>query len=239
MFSFFKRKNRKLHESEAVFTRSVALTNSAELRRKVEIVAIDDQDFYPETNLRNAGFNVITRRDIQQLHEVDPFSIVLCDVNGVGTALNSNSQGAFVIQEIIANYPDKIVIAYTAGGLNQSNVRMAKQIAHGYLRKDAPIDEWRDLLDEKIKILVNPIEMWKSLRIRLLTKGIELTDLLRLEQIVLENVDEGAATTKDALTKALKSDGSSPWKSEVTKFIASKAFDLAFAFGKHQLLSAT
>ncbi|MBT2118937.1 hypothetical protein KK141_11055 [Dyella sp. LX-66] len=214
------------------------MTNSAELRKKVEIVAIDDQDFYPETNLRNAGFNVITRRDIQQLHEVDPFSIILCDVNGVGTALNSSSQGAFVIQEIIANHPDKIVIAYTAGGLNQANVRLAKQMAHGYLRKDAPIDEWRDLLDDRIKLLVNPIEMWKSLRIRLLTKGIELMDLLRLEQVVLANVNAGATTTKEALTKALKSEGSSLWKSEVTKFVASKAFDLAFTFAKNQMLGA-
>jgi DNA-binding NarL/FixJ family response regulator len=238
MFELFNR-TRKLHEAEATYARSVGMANPADLRRKVEIVAIDDQEFYPETNLRNAGFNVITRRDIQQLHEVEPFSIVLCDVNGVGTALNAGQQGAFVIQEIIANFPDKIVIAYTAGGLNQANVRLAKQAAHGYLRKDASVDEWRDLLDEKIRVLVNPIEMWKLLRLRLLMKGIELSDLMRLEQVVLKNVSSGAKTTKEALAKTLKGEGKSAWESEVTKFIASKAFELAFAFAKHQVIPTT
>jgi DNA-binding NarL/FixJ family response regulator len=160
---------------------------------------------------------------------VEPFSIILCDLNGVGTSLSVETQGAYVIEEIKAQYPDKIVIAYTATPSSSKLAKRAQIAADGYLRKDATIEEWRDLLDSKIKYLSNPIEVWKALRLRLLTKNIELSELIRLEQIVLKNINHDVKTTKAALESELKRiDTSSPWKPVLTKFIESKTFELAF-----------
>ncbi|WP_321386759.1 hypothetical protein [Alcaligenes phenolicus] len=231
MFNFFKAQPLSLREVEATYTRTIAMASAGDLRKRVEIVAIDDQVFYPEANLRNAGFNIITKTDIQHIPEVAPYPIILCDVNGIGTHLNPDGQGAYVIQEIKTNYPEKIVIAYTAGGLNQTIVRQAKLMSDGYLRKDDSIDDWRNLLDSQIKIVLNPIETWKSLRIRLLQKEIELEDLMALEQAVLKNVKSGGEITKEAVKNVLGGQvSSSPWKAEVVRFIASKSFDLAFSF---------
>lgn len=236
LFDLFKEKRLKLHDVEMRISNSTALRSPAELRNKVDIVAIDDNDFHPETNLRNAGFNIKSIRDIQLISDVEPFSIILCDLNGVGTSLSTDTQGAYVIEEIKSRYPEKIVIAYTA---NPSTSRLAKRAriaADGYIKKDDSIEEWRDLLDNKIRYISNPIEAWKQLRLRLLARGIELSDLLRLEQIVLKNIDKGVATTRGALEKELKStDAMSPWKNDLVKFIGSKAFDLAFSAVKSQI----
>lgn len=220
----------KLHDVEQKISKSSVLRNVTELRSKVEIVAIDDNEFYPEVNLRNVGFNIKSIRDIQLISDVEPFSIILCDLNGVGVSLSSDTQGAYVIEEIKKRYPEKIVIAYTASSSTTRLAKRAKAIADGYLKKDDSIEEWRDLLDEKIKHLSNPIEVWKILRLRLLSSDIELYDLYKLEQVILKNVDKGVETTKHALEKELSSvDSMSIWKSDVTKFVASKAFDLAFS----------
>ncbi|NVZ82499.1 hypothetical protein HX836_11875 [Pseudomonas yamanorum] len=229
MFDLFRKKAISLHSVEVLYKKTIALGSRNAIRSKVEIVAIDDNEFHPETNLRNSGFNIRSLKDINLISDVEPFSIVLCDVSGIGVSLSADTQGAYVIEEIKSAYPEKIVIAYTAGSVLSKIVQRAKAAADFDLKKDASIEDWRDLLDNCIGQLTNPIEAWKNLRIRLLSKGIELEELMRLEQIVLRNVGGSSAETKEALIKELAKDkGGSPWKSEFGKFLGSKAFDVAF-----------
>jgi len=238
-FSFFKKAKLSVHDAERKYSNAVMMAAPTELRTKVPIVAIDDQPFHPENNLRNAGFNIVVKQDIYHIQEIEPFAIVLCDVNDVGNSLNKQSQGAFVIQEILNNYPDKVVIAYTAGSLNLANVRTAKQIAHAYLKKDASIEDWRDVLDGHIKRILNPVEKWKALRLRLIEKGIELDDLIKLEQTYLENIALGAVPTREAMEKALRGNAASPWGQELISFIRSKAFDITFTLATKAILGGT
>lgn len=219
-----------LNEFEMTFKRTAALRNMDELRKSVDIVVIDDKPFSPEINLKNSGFKITVLRDIQQISEIADYPIVLCDVNGVGVALSEDTQGAYVMEEIKKLYPEKIVIAYTAGSTISKLVQRAKSVSDGYLRKDASIEDWRDLLDEKIGILASPVVTWKQLRLRLLACGIELADLLQLENIYLKNITKGAAQTKQKLQEQLASSKQSgAWKGELTKFLGSKAFDLALS----------
>ena len=97
---FGKKKAIPLHDVEIRFQRAGMLSSPADLRKKVKILAIDDQNFPPEKNLSNSGFNVEVFSDIQRISDADPFPIVLCDVNGVGTSLSEDTQGAYVIDEI-------------------------------------------------------------------------------------------------------------------------------------------
>jgi hypothetical protein len=53
--------------------------------------------------------------DPSNVDAVVPHNIILCDVQGVGHSLDSKKQGAFLIREIKAHFPDKYVIAYTGG----------------------------------------------------------------------------------------------------------------------------
>lgn len=219
-----------LREAEVKFLSSGALKSSMDLRKKIPIVAIDDQVFLPEKNLKNSGFSIETLADIQRIPDVEKYQVILCDVNGIGSALSESTQGAYVIEEIKSTYPDKVVIAYTAGSAASKLVIRARASADQYIKKDASVEEWRDLLDGVIKSLCNPIEVWKKTRIRLLNAGIELADLMKLEQALLVNLGKGNESIRSALNHETASAEASSWKGEVAQFVVSKAFDLAFGY---------
>ena len=230
MFDFFKSKPKSLHAEEVRFLSSGVLKNPLDLRKKIPIVAIDDQVFLPEKNLKNSGFIIETLTDIQRITDIENYQIILCDVNGIGSSLSVDTQGAYVIEEIKSTYPDKIVIAYTAGSAASKLVIRARSAADFYIKKDASVEDWRNLLDEVIKSLCNPIVTWKKTRIRLLDAGIELQELIKLEQALLQSLGNGKDSVRTALNNQASSVEASPWKSEVTQFLLSKAFDLAFAY---------
>ncbi|MBN3790046.1 hypothetical protein [Burkholderia sp. Ac-20353] len=222
-------KPKSLHDFELSYKKSVALRNVNELRQEVEIVAIDDQPFAAETNLKNSGFKITVLRDIQRVNEVDHYSIILCDINGIGLALSQETQGAYVIEEIKKVFPEKIVIAYTAGSPVSKLVQRARAVADGYLKKDASIEEWRDELDMRIKALADPIATWKNLRLRLLKADIELKDLLELEDTFIKAFPKGVKETRDQLNSKLSGKSAHQWKGELAKFLGSKAFEFAFS----------
>ena len=219
-----------LHDIEASYKRSTVMRDMSSLRKSVDIVVIDDKPFSAENNLKNSGFKITVLRDILQIVEIADYSIILCDVNGVGVALSEETQGAYVIEEIKKTYPEKIVIAYTAGSAVSKLVQRAQSKADGYLRKDASIEDWRDMLDQKIAQLADPIVTWKQLRLRLLSKDIELVDLLELEKVYLKNIKNGIAKAREKMQAELNATRTGgAWTGELAKFLASKAFDLALS----------
>lgn len=220
----------KLSDAELKVEQKLSEITPHDLRKKIPIVAIDDQEFPPEINLRNSGFSIQTLSDINRITDVEQYQIVLCDLNDIGSNLSPESQGAYVIEEIKSKYPDKIVIAYTAASLNSKLLTKARSVADDYVKKDITIEKWRDVLDEKIKYLSNPIKVWKSERKRLLDHGIELQELLRIEQILLRNLDNGKETIKDAINHEAQNASSATWKGEISRFLLSKTFDYAFDY---------
>lgn len=232
MFGLGGKKNLTIYDAEQkIRVRNTSLS-ADDLRGKVQIVAIDDEGFVAEQNLSNTGFKIRTLPDVHRITDVEDYLIILCDVNGVGTSLSVETQGAYLIQEIKNKYPDKVVIAYTAGSRHSNIVLKARRVADEYMIKDASIDEWRDLLDVQIRNLCDPIYVWKKTRLRLMEAGIELADLQELEQEVLRNLDAGRVEVKASVEQKIKklNTGQGAWKGEAAKFLVSKAFDLAFEY---------
>lgn len=230
LFNKSPKEKKLLKVSDAAMEINRRLSNIPphDLRKKINIVAIDDREFPPENNLRNSGFLIQVLNDIKNISEIENFQIILCDLNDIGVNLSPDTQGAYVIEEIKSKYPDKIVIAYTAASLSSKIFQKARQHSDDYLKKDSSIEKWRDLLDEKIKILANPIEAWKAERIRLLNLGMELQELILIEQAFLSNTFKD----KESLEKAIKAEveNSIHWKGEITRFLLSKSLDFAFSY---------
>ena len=104
-FFFIKYKLSDLVEVTALQNMTIA-----ELRNKVEILVIDDQDFAAEEYLIKNGFRIVHKRDIDNIRDVSAYAVVLCDIRGVGKNLGSTKEGAFVIKEII---PEVVMIPLT------------------------------------------------------------------------------------------------------------------------------
>lgn len=98
-----------------------------ERRGMVSIGVIDDSPFPAKNNLEALGYRIRLLGDPSRLDAVEEHHIVLCDLQGVGQSLGGDTQGAFLIREIRENYPEKYVIAYTGGMINQSMTRDAIQ----------------------------------------------------------------------------------------------------------------
>lgn len=162
--------------------------NLTKWRNQFPIAVIDDEPFAPEVNLRAHGYNITSIGDIKSIDEVQPYSIVLCDVMGVGQHFDSNKQGASLIAEIRQQLPSTTVIAYTGSTFSSAPAKQAREMADITLRKDADISEWKEKLDKSINNASNPHWIWNRVRIRLTELEIDTKDILKLEDAYVRGI---------------------------------------------------
>jgi hypothetical protein len=166
--------------------------NDRDRRALIPIAVIDDEAFKPEQNLRALGYDIRVVGDIKSVDEVSPFNIVLCDLQGVGRFIDSRGQGAFIIDELKRNHPEKVVIAYTGGSLDDAITLRAQEMADLFIRKDADIDEWRDKLDDVIALLSNPVLVWKRQRLALVDADVPTIEIVKLEDAFVKSIKNGS-----------------------------------------------
>lgn len=178
-----------------------------ERRAKIIVGVIDDSPFQYKQNLENTGYRVSFLGDPQSINVVQDSHIVLCDLQGVGLSLDPRKQGAFFIDEIRRNYPEKYVIAYTGGGLNLNISRDALRSADSFLRKDANIEEWRDKLDEMIVKLLDPAQVWQRQRLALVNKGVDTLSILQLEDAFVRSIRQRQPVGNSQFVRMINSRG--------------------------------
>src|SRR3546814_8256170 len=94
---------------------SLIQTNEVTRRHLAPIADMYDEPLPPQPTLQYNGDNINVLGDIKKISEVEPYNIILCDLQGVGRHLDERNQGAYLIDEIKRNHPEKFVIAYTGG----------------------------------------------------------------------------------------------------------------------------
>lgn len=163
--------------------------NISELRKHVNMLIIDDNEFMPESYLTKNGYQVHRKPDIDTIKDVEPFDIVLCDISGVGKKLGYAKEGAFIIREIHENYPNKRIIAYTSYTYN-TDYNQYLSLADFIAPKDMSIDDWMNLLDAQVKKSIDPVCQWEKIRQYLLENGISTLTLVRLEDKFVDAINK-------------------------------------------------
>lgn len=166
--------------SDLVEVTALQNMTTAERRSKVEILVIDDQEFGAEKYLTQNGFRIVHKKDIDNIRDVSSYAVILCDIRGVGKALGSSKEGAFVIKEIKAHYPAKQVIAYT-GSSYDPMYNEYMNLADAVISKGISVEDWTSLVDEQIEKAMDPIFQWKRLREHLLKCGVSTAYTAKLE----------------------------------------------------------
>ena len=168
---------------------ALQLPNSiAEIRKHVNMLIIDDNDFSPEPYLISNGYQVHHKSDIDRIKDVEPYDIILCDISGVGKKLGYTKEGAFIIREIHANYPNKRVIAYTANTYN-ADYNQFFSMADFVAPKDLGIDDWIDILDDQVKKSIDPVNQWNKIRDYLQENGVSTLTIARIEDKFVDAVN--------------------------------------------------
>ena len=150
-----------------------------DIKSKVPILIIDDEDFIYKEDLRDEKFNITCIKAIEDLSAVSEYPIVICDVKGVGTSFDKEKEGAFVIRELRKKYPFKQYAAYSGSEYKLELLADLEGVVT--IKKDAPLEDWRGYCNELIRRASDPKENWKSLRDYLLKNDVSLTEVLKLE----------------------------------------------------------
>lgn len=176
-----------------------------ERRNMVSIGVIDDSPFTPKNNLETLGYRVVLLGDPGNLDAVKDHHIILCDLQGVGRALGGETQGAFLIREIRKHYPEKYVVAFTGGAINQSITRDAMQASDAFLKKDADIETWVERLDSIIQNLLDPYQVWQRQRAALVSKEVDTKTILTLEDTFVRSVAAKSEREKESFSSLVAS----------------------------------
>jgi len=166
----------------------VTLPEVSTLKRRVDIAVVDDESFVRVDALRNHGFRITEiGGDIRSVDQVAAFPVVVCDVRGVARALGSKYEGAHLVSEIRKSFPDKFLVAYT--GVSH-DVTYNEKLMHAdkWIQKDATVDQWIELLERGLSSVGDPKQRWTRFRLRLLERGVELFDLMKLEQAFIKSI---------------------------------------------------
>lgn len=84
------------------------------MKRNIRIALIDDEPF-PEVELiRNAGFNITQFYDIESFDQLASYQIIVCDIQGVGKKFGHTLEGAYVVQQVKMEYPDKYIVVVSS-----------------------------------------------------------------------------------------------------------------------------
>lgn len=193
------------------FVETVKDRKGIDLRRKIDILVIDDEDFSVAESLKSNNFRLTYRKDVENVTDVCEYQIILCDIRGVGKKLQSTYEGAFLIKEIKENYPLKKVVAYTASQYDPTYNRYLES-ADAVVSKGLAIEDWVTLLDEQIASLIDPVAQWKNLREQLFKKNAATIDVAKLENAFVRACKSNSFSSFEKLANTM-----SP---EVTKAIS-------------------
>lgn len=185
MFSWIRKKD-VIYKLSDIPSKSVS---KSALRRAYDMAVIDDLDFTNTKKLETAGFSIDEVGDIDNLKKIEAYPIIICDIQGVGSAFGAESEGAYVVSEIRKNYPDKYIIAYSTRSFEFSYQPYISK-ADVAMPKASSIEQWTEVLDEAIEIISNPKSRWIRIRNKLLDSNLELYEVFRLEQAYIRSVLE-------------------------------------------------
>lgn len=160
-----------------------------ELRKYANILVIDDNEFVPERFLRANGYQMQHKIDIDTIKDVAPYDIIMCDISGVGKKLGFEREGAFIIREIHANYPNKRIIAYSSNTYDASYNQFFS-MADFVAPKDLGIDDWIGVLDDQVKKSVDPVKQWEKIRDYLLENNVSTLTIAKIEDKYVSAVNK-------------------------------------------------
>lgn len=168
-------------------------------KKEVDILVIDDDDFpFLDVLQTTYGFNIVQKADIDNLKDVEPYQIILCDIQGVGKQFMTSYGGAYLGSQIKANYPNKNVIIYTASTTSIDNQKYY-QTVDNVLPKGTSIEDWVSALNESIDSLYDPVKIWYSIQERLFREKVATKDIAYLESEYVKAIKSGTEKSIEKL----------------------------------------
>ncbi len=188
--------------------------------RNIKVTIIDDAPFPWTEAIENRGCTVTYHQDytkpITQSNQkiktiaTNSSDIIICDVNGVGSAIYPGLDGVGVIEELRRKHPLQVIIAYTGNpGAIHAKLK-SKTTLDGIMVRDWGIEDFLFNLDEILKIYRYPAQRWQFINSRLKHLGLKDKEIectrrkyvenILLSQLLKEKLNFSPAATQEVLT---------------------------------------
>ena len=157
-------------------------------KKKIEetkILIIDDDDLQLEKTLRRIGYNVVWKKDIDVLSDVEDYPIIICDYKGVGLKFDSEFEGLNLSMLIKEKYPEKIIYLLSAADFNPRANKYIKYIDELVYKGEE--DKIIEYIKDDCNKLFNPKERWIQYKNLLKSRGIKEKDIFRLEDLYVRS----------------------------------------------------
>lgn len=164
------------------------------IRSQFKISCIDDNRFDEIERLALRGYELNHHLDIVKISQVEPYEILLCDIDGVGLYRDGAGSGVDLMKKITETYPHKYIIGYSGlqakSKKNRELIDMAKAYSDSYVFKQAniPVERWVEVLDNAILTLSNPYQNWKRIRNRIILRNPDVGGLDKVEDYYVRYV---------------------------------------------------
>lgn len=163
----------------------------SDLKRKFEILIIDDEEFSFLDALRKHEYNITQKRDLTDLKDAEAYEIILCDIRGVGKFLQTDYDGAYLIKQLKTKYPDKTIIAYTANSYDASFEEYLGYAIQTVPKGTYALEDWTALLDQLLNDIIDPVKIWEKTRKKLLDAGVSTVEVAKYESKFVSAVKSG------------------------------------------------
>ncbi len=157
-------------------------------KKKIEetkILIIDDDELQLEKTLRRIGYNVVWKKDIDVLSDVEDYPIIICDYKGVGLKFDSEFEGLNLSMLIKEKYPEKIIYLLSAADFNPRANKYIKYIDELVYKGEE--DKIIEYIKDDCNKLFNPKERWIQYKNLLKSRGIKEKDIFRLEDLYVRS----------------------------------------------------
>lgn len=159
--------------------------NSDEIRKRIKIVVIDDDEAsFPTNLLSSSGYTIewwdkVDDRNLERL-EKNHFDIIILDINDIADPSISSTDGIGILERVKRVNPAQIVVAFSGQEFNIEKTHFFK-MADDTLSKPVDFIKAKNLIDRIIDQKITLIYFWNSLHGFLIKEGIKQKQIERLE----------------------------------------------------------
>lgn len=152
---------------------------------ETKILIIDDDELQLEKTLRRIGYNVVWKKDIDVLSDVEDYPIIICDYKGVGLKFDSEFEGLNLSMLIKEKYPEKIIYLLSAADFNPRANKYIKYIDELVYKGEE--DKIIEYIKDDCNKLFDPKERWIQYKKLLKSKSVKEKDIFRLEDLYVRS----------------------------------------------------
>lgn len=180
---------------------AVTLTPS-ELRKRVKIVVIDDEESsFPTKGLQDEGYTVewwpiVDPSKLRRLESGD-FDIIVLDIQGiVPPTISDTGDGLGILRRLKNVNPDQIIVAFSGKSYDLDSMQFFKR-AEDVLRKPVSLIQCKEMIDRLIASHVSVRAYWDNLQKLLERQHVSVGRINRLEKEVSRSVLKGKGVSLD------------------------------------------